>query len=483
MDNNNQQSLETPQQSPVEPTPSVSKNLSRRVIVAIVLVLIIGGVIGSQFYRPHSEQLSNDSLQNTSVTELEYKSNTANIRFVIPEGWTINSNPNLSLPAGFKDAVFILQKTGSACTVVQASRDSATLDTRKQISFADRIFSNYTQFDGNWFLTSSSDSAQYSFSNHERQYLSGEFRVSTNLRNDPFILFMSDSTSVPDNCNNDFNALLATVEPYYETVRLASSSIGILTAEKVWDNVTSRDSNKSYEHLVFTADGSKEKREVMKIPSGTWTGKFSVLGGKLYIPSSSYQFNEAEKRSQFDFALYALDPFTGQTTQIPGTSKIDMYISSLYVRDGIAYYLANSSVLATCLDGYRPCASDLYSISLTGGSPTLIAHSSLGGSILGYVENEGAFYIRQGWGDAGCTSTSINKIVNGKEEVVGKFGECVGEDEASNLAYKQMQEKISIITMQAGASKLSSKGVRIQNGTLLPASGEISGNAIFYFDK
>lgn len=473
--------------TPIRPEAAKPPLFWKRKIIWISLVVILGliiaGIAGVHFYPPNPEQSADKSALNTPIAGPWYQSNTENVRFVLPEGWAVDSASDPSLPAGFKESAVVLRKAGSACTIVEAKGDTAVSYTRKQISFADRVFSNYTQFDGNWWLASTSDSAKYSFSNHTRQYLAGEFRVSANSRNDPFLLFMSDGTAVPDDCNSDFNALLKTVEPYYETVRLTPSSRGILTAEKVWDDATSGTSNKSYEHLVLTADGSQERREVMKIPTGTWTERFSVSGGKLYIPSNSYQFNDVEKRSSFDSSLYILDPFSGQMTQIPGTAQTDMYISSLFLWNGNAYYLASNSALGTCLDGYHPCAADFYSIPLTGGKPTLIARSSLGGSILGYVESERAFYIGQGWGDAGCVSTSINRIVDGKEESVGKFGECVGESEADNVAYKQMQEKVNAITTKASASKVSSKGMRIENNTLQPASGDVSGNAMFYFDK
>ena len=436
-------------------------------VILVVFILIIAGVVGTKFYRLNSGQSRDKSALHTPIAGSWYQSNTENVRFVLPEGWAADSANNPSLPAGFKESAIVLQKAGSACIIVEAKRDTAVLQM-KQISFADRVFSSYTQFDGDWWLASTSDSAKYSFSNNTRQYLQGEFRVSANLRNAPFILFMSDGSAVPDDCNSDFNALLKTVEPYYEIVRLTPSSKGVLTTEKVWDDATSDESNKSYEHLVFTADGSTERREVMKIPTDTWAGRFSVSGGKLYIPSNS---------------IYVLDPLSGQTTQIPGTTQTDTYISSLFLRNDEAYYLAGSSALVTCLDEYHPCAADLYSIPLTGGKATSIAHSSLGGSILGYVESERAFYIRQGWGDAGCSSTSINRIVGGKEEPVVKFSGCAGDDEAGNDAYKQMQEKVSAITTKAGASKMSSKGIRIENNTLQLASGDVAGDAMFYFDK
>lgn len=469
-----------------------------KVVLITVAVILVGVLFGmSNYTKKMPDVVSTTNIgtekpprmlpstePNTPVTRSWYQSNTKNIRFALPEGWVVDDSANTpSPPAGFTESTIFLRKADSACAIVVAERDTTVSGTHKQISFADRVFSSYAQFDGYWWLASTSASAKYSFSSDTRQYLPGEFRVASNLRNSNLILFMSDGTAVPDDCNGDFNALLKTVEPYYETTHLAPSSKGILTAEKVWDDVTHNAPNKSYEHLVFTDDDSKERREVMKIPPNTWAGRFSVLGGKLYIPAISYKFDDVEKRFNSDSALYVLDPFNGQTTQIPGTTQADTYISSLFLWNGNAHYLASSSSLVMCLDGYRPCAADLYSIPLAGGKPTFIAHSSLGGSVFGYVESEGVFYVRQDWGDAGCVSISINRIVSGKEESVGRFNECFGESEADNIAYKQMQEKVNAITTKVGSSKVSSTGIRIENNTLKPASGDVSGDAIFYFDK
>ena len=490
MDNNNEQNLNTPQQSPIEPTPSVSKKLNNKVvIVVVILVLIIGGIVGVQFYRPHSAQLLNEL--NAPVTPTAgswYTSNTENLRFIIPTGWVVSSDFNSSLPRGFKNPAFVLQKTGSACTIFEPKINNGFAYDRKEISRADRVFSNYTQFDGSWWLASTSDSERYSFSRDTRQYLPGEFRISTNLRNDPFILFMNDGASVPDDCNNDFNVMLKTVEPYYETVSLTSSSKGTLTTEKVWDDSRSNAADKSYEHLVFTADGSKEKREVMKIPTDTWEEGFSVVGRKLYFPSNLYKFEDVKRIERFNSAIYVIDPFTGETSQISGSGATDSYISSLYVRDGVAYYIAGNSTVSICLAKFPPCATDLYSIPLGGGKPTLIARSLIAGSILSYVEGEKAFYIRQDSASDSGHYTYINRILDGKEEVLGKFEDYgSGENQAAD---KQTEDQISAIMSKAGVSKISSNGVRVENGTLQPAIGEVSDNvdlfplnATFYFDK
>ncbi len=450
----------------------------------VVLVFVLTSLIGAYFYRPNLTQLLNEPGSGGSMLGSWYRSNIGNIRFILPGGWAVSNNANLSLPVGFRDPIFILKKTGSACIIARAEQDADSAKALKQISFADRVFSDYAQYDGDWWIAATGDSAKYSFSENVRQYIAGEFRISSS-RNEPFVLFMSDGTAVPDDCNSDFNALLKTVEPYYEVVQLNPSSAGVMITEKVWDDSrrTVADQEKSYEHLIYMADGSKEKREVMLIPTGTWAGSFFVFGNKLYIPANSYQPSMADKKARFDSAIYVLDPFTGQKKQIPGTISTNAHISSLYLRDDVIYYLMGSSELGTCLDGYRKCLSDLYSIPLTGGKPTLVAHSSLGGVILGYVESEGAFYIRQSWGDAGYSTTIINKIIGAKETSVGEFNSYSGESEADKITYKQTMDKINAIKTRAGAMKILSEGVRIDNGSLHPASNDISGDAKFYFDK
>jgi len=464
-----------PEVKPREIGPEPKPHVDWRFILGVPVVLVLISLILYLF--------SPTNILAPKVEGSWFQSNTENIQFIIPRGWVVGNNVNLSLPVGFKEPSFILKKVGSACVVAVAERDDATSNSRKQISRADRIFSDWTQFDGRWWIASTTDSSKYSSSGETRQYLAGEFRVSANLRNNPFLLFMADGTAVPNDCNDDLNIILKTVEPYYEIVNLDSSSKGVLITEKVWADNRYNDVKKSYEHLVFIADGSKEKREVMSIPAGTWVKRFSVHEEKLYVPSNSYQFDEIEEETKFNSGIYVLDPFDGQIEQVPGTVGTDSYISSLYVKDETIYYLVGNSELGTCLDGYRHCATDLYSVPITGGEPTLVAHSPLGGSILGYVQDENAFYIGQGWGDAGCASASFIKIIGPKEEFVEKFSGCYGADEADRIAYQQTQDEINNIIMKAGASKISSKGILVYDNILQPATDDISSDAVFYFDK
>lgn len=462
-----------PETGVITPPTQVSIPLWKRktvwVPVGTLFILAIGIVIGVNFSNPNSDQSSVDSTSTSTARSL-YRSNITNIQFVIPDGWSVNPEATKTLPEAYREPSVVLEKTGSACTVVQAEWDKSIQGTQKHISFAESTSSGWWQFDSSWYVASTTDSAKYVFSDKGRQYLAGEFRRAVSLRTDPFLLFMSDGTSVPDSCSRDFSVLLRTVEPYFEELSLDATNKGLLIVEKVWDSIKPQDSNRSYEHLVFIDDVSKQRYEVMRLPTGTWTRKFSVNGGKIFVPSAS--------------AIYVIDPFTKQISQVPGSAQLNTYISDIYIKDDNIYYLAGSSTLATCLDKYSPCAANLYSIPLTGGQPTRLAQTSLGGSILGYVEDESAFYIRQGWGDGGCRVSYINRVVNSKEEVVGKFGDCYSADEAGVSAYKKMQEEVNAIIAKAGAKKVFSNWIRLEGGLLFPASEELANSyAAFYFDK
>jgi hypothetical protein len=455
-------------------------------LLFLVVVFSTVYLLANNFYQAVPPQSQSIELSHsTSVATSSYYTNIENIKLTVPKRWTGEDTTKLPpLPVGFNKPIFAFQKVGTTCLIVEAKWIvPVPVAVQKQISFADRVYTDYAQFDGDWYVASTSEASQYSFSGGARQHIPADFRVSRDARHDPFILFTSDGSSVLDECNDDFNTLLMTVEPYYETVHLTPASKGVLTTEKVWDDNTQGLVNKSYEHLLFTADGSQERREVMRIPQGTWAEKFSVSGGKLYVPANGNPYAQTID-SQLNAVINVLDPFTGEMSEIPGTAKSDTYISSLYLRGGDAYYLSNNSTLGWCLEGYHNCPASLYSVPLGGGTPALVATTSVGGSILGYVESEGAFYISQYWGDAGCSSTSISKVIGGKEDSTKVYGGCYDESNTQNNdALKEMDQTVGALTAKAEMSKLLAQGIQVENGELLPVTGITTGYASFYFDK
>ncbi len=446
------------------------------------LFLYRGYVSPRQDILQKSQLVQETQSENIVVEKIFYQSNTENIRFVVPDKWEM-STTSVTLPIGFETPKFSLYKKDVGCIISVAEIAPDTDTTRKQVSFGDRILSSYSQFDSNWFAPITNTTSQYVFSGNKRQFIPGEFRLSYNMRNSPFVLFMNDGSSVLEECNNDLNMLLDTVEPYYEVVKLNATLDGVIIFDRVWDDQKNGVLDKSYELLLFVDAESKEKREVMKVPSGTWGGSFSISDDKMYIASNVYTVKD-NGGFQFNSSLYMLDPFTGQVTEISGTKKNDSYISSVYVRNATVYYLLGTSELGECLNGYAPCPADLYSIPVAGGNPVLVGHSSIGRSILGYIDREKAFYIEQGNGDAGCMRTSMNKIVDGKEEIIGGTSGCFDE-QVNGFVFdnSQMEKRIRALKDTLSTSRSCDYSVRVQEGSLRPASSKSTTYGSFCFTK
>ncbi len=433
-----------------------------------VFVVIIAGALLHESYSKKSRNNELQERQTKQAERKEFKSNTVNIQFMVPVGWGVDSSKTVPLSFNIKESTLVLKKNDSMCTIVVASVDSGFYKLKKQISFADRITNGYGQFDGNWYLVSGSSSDPYSFSNNVRQYLSGEFRVtSDNKSQQVFILFMSNGASVPDECNSDLNSLLMSLNEYYETMQLTSSSTGTLTLQQG--------------RLVYVDSVTGEKRKTVDLPSGVYMGQTFVLYNTLYFVSNRYTFNKAENRPDYSSALYSIDLFSGKVTEIPGSAGTDSYISSLYIQDATAFYLAGTSSLDLCLNKSAPCAAKLYSLPLTGGSSTFVAHSSLGGSILGYLKDENTFYVNQRWGDGGCSNVFLNKIVNGIEEEVGRLGQC--GDEVETPSEKAIQEKMNTNLKKIKSSPTASKAISVTNGILAPSDNADTNYKFFYFVK
>lgn len=471
------------------------KKLSFNKKMAIIFLLCAFFVcMGVVLYRTSSISLQNTHQESQSAQYISqpessstglvvYQSNTENIRFSISETWEVVTS-TVSLPIGFENQKFALYNKENGCVVSIAKMMSDVYDTRKQVSFGDRVFSSYSQFDSNWFVPLTSTTSQLVFSPDKRKYLSGEFRVSSGLGSrSSVLLFMSNGYFVPDTCNIDFNTMLSTVEPYFEKTAVNSSSEGVIIFDRVWDDVTTdKVLNKSYDHLVFIDKDSEERREVAKIPSGTWGQKFFISNNTLYFPSNVYDLKNGV--TQFSSSLYVADLFTNRVMEITGTTKSDSYISSVYVQDGTIYYLLGSSEFPTCLDTYSACPVDLYAVPVSGGSPTLIGRSSFGGAILGYVEDEDTFYIEQRNGDAGCMRTYMSKIVGGKEEMVGEDSGCFNFETGDFVPDDiEINKTISAIKQMLQDSRVCAQGVRVQDGFLYPLEGEFATYESFCFTR
>ena len=450
----------------------------------IILVLGLSAILLYVQYLKPSLSNNNEIKEEAKEFDPWFKSNFLNIKFLKPEGWQEINSDNTAFPEGYNKPIVILKNNQTEC--VMALTTGLNKNPKyKQVSYDKLVFSKFRRFNSEWFIPTNSTSPKSDYYGETRQYLENEFRQATDGDDNTYLLYMNDGSPVVDDCNSDFTNLLKSAEPHYETTKIDSTSQGVITTNKVWDDVTQeKDGNKTYEHLIFTPDNSKEAREIMRIPRNSWTERFFIHDNKLYTISNVYKyFDDVKYSSAFDSAIYVIDPFSQKTEQVQGSFNENTYISSLYVHNGIAYYLAIDSINSKCIDGYNNCASDMYSIPISGGTPVLVAKTSVGGTIVGYVENEKAFYIMRSTGDAGCMFQTISKIVNGTEEILGKYNYCEG-DEPLNAREQKFYENILSGISRASSVKPYGRGLRIQDNVLkpIPLTKDNRNDAFFHLD-
>lgn len=375
----------------------------------VLLILVFKGI--DSLWTPGPGPIDQSFFPETTDNRW-YQSNISNIQFPIPDGWRIQSEASFDHPllAMYDAPELALVHVETACVIAKAHyrEDREQQPGRKQISFADRVYSDYSQFDGNWYLASTSESAQYAFSHHERQYLAGELRESNWSRGDVFVLFSADGQAVPDRCNHDFNTLLETVEVYFEDTTLADERAGLVEIGLHNPRVGDR-----YYYLRFVDAVTGERRKIATLPQGGWGDtSLTQVGDQLYLGGTSAMDEEDEDgRIRLWSALYRVDPFTGELAQLADTKAEDVVIYSVYVQAGQVYYLRGVSCF-----GYGSCPMDLYVVPATGGEPTLLANTDAGGRIIGATDDGQTFYIERSSGDAGAYSSGFSQLTIGEPE-------------------------------------------------------------------
>ncbi len=457
-------------------------------ICTLVAVVLSWNLFADSIFRtartPSQDALTEDQGNNASTTEThsrtKWKSNTINISFDIPDGWFESTQAKKSFPypySSYGHFLFVLENDNNSCVIFGTKAEQDEEIPSKFISFGDRVFgADNNQFDSRWAVPSTTENAKYSFARERedaRQYISGEFRytgvsyISGGGHENyiEFVLFTSDSTAVPDQCNRDFNVLLESSEAYYEPIDLIQESKGTMFLESVR-------SRGVYEHLVFLPDGSNEKFEVARPPeSGFGYRSFGnkVLENKIYRSG--------------DGGVYSYDPFTDEFARVFEESD---RILSLFIHKDNFYY----TTATICPENWKDCPSSLYTVPVNGGIPALVATTTVGPYIEGYDEDERTWYIIGGYSDAGCGSLNISKVVGNYEQSVQRFDGCVDwqiegdqvitietpEKNEMEIARSELKEKVS-------DSYATSTAIRVENGTLSPATVNDVSKKIIYFAK
>ncbi len=455
-------------------------------ICTLVAVVLSWNLFADSIFRtahtPSQGALTEDQGSNTSTTEThsrtKWKSNTINISFDIPDGWTEYEPPEnlftyMELHMGLSEPLAVFKSNTNTC-IIAANRSHQGESTiqNKQTSFGDRVYDAAGEIlSSSWYIASTTENAKYFFSwdrKNVRQYAPGEFRSTSSSGpqdNIHFVLFTTDGTAVPDQCNRDLNVLLESSGTYYEPVHLTQGSKGTMFLETVY-------SRGVYESLVFVPEGSNEKFEVARPPeSGSGSNRFGnkVLGNKIYRPGNG--------------GVYSYDPFKNEFSLV--FEEINRILSLFIYRDNFYYTTAT-----ICPENWKDCPSSLYTVPVNGGIPALVATTTVGPHIEGYDEDERAWYIIGGYSDAGCGSLNISKVVGNYEQSVQRFDGCVDwqmegdqvitietpEKNEMEIARRVLKEKVS-------DSYATSTAIRVENGTLSPATANDVSKRIIYFAK
>jgi hypothetical protein len=405
----------------------------------------------------------------------KFRSNTLNIQMHLPDGWTVDEKNSTEVPKGHDDPLLILRKSGSSCVIAAAEPNSQDLGT--QTSFGDSMYSPYWQFSSSWFVNKRGPD----FSHLGRQYLPGEYRNAISSRSPSMLLYTDRHVAVPDDCNADFNTLLRTVEPYYESATLTATSSGMLTSDKVWDDVPPWETDGSFEHIVFAPEGGVDHHQLARLPENSYLQTFFVDNGKIYFFANVPRFSsDVENQSpDYDSVIYEFDAFTKALTEIPNSFGQNTYISSIYVHDSTVYFLRGGPEAFDCYGG---CPTSVYSMPLNGEhEPQQITGTEDSMEILGYDAAKDRLYIYSGWGDAGCSRSKIRIIEKGEEREVVSSSSCYDE----KLSRSDHRKKVTAEKLIAKAQefRIRAPGVRVEDGALKPLVSERDVHGWFSFEK
>lgn len=461
--------MEPEQNHPVDDAESLKeeKNLFSRATLSIGFsVLVVAIILTAYIFIAKQQKASQNQVplpeqenfeQNPSVVfgEGTYTSNYENLTFKVPVGWRPLSLASTTLPKGVQEVWFLIEEPISGCVIAGGDFEYELFETHKQVSFADRIFSNTYQFDGSWYvpIDGSPDSLVDVFSGDSRLYQEGEIRVSVNLSNPLFMLWQKDGTSVQDECNTALNELLATVEPYYEQRIITQETEGYLSITE------------SLRLSLYTG----ETYNTMLLPEGIAPyGTFLVYKNKIFSLRQASPY--AENQKSFS-EVVSIDPVASSVTPVQGTYTDGTFISSLYIHNDILYFIRGDREYGSCLSGYAECFGNLYGVAVAGGEPKLLVERIKGDTIIGYSQVDDALYFRYGRGDAGCGSVTYIKVdlrTNMQFEV-GKAGGCYNEDGTGMEEYEALIASVSAKLLKTKTTSL----INIDKGALKPTEEEI----------
>lgn len=348
-----------------------------------------------------------------------------NFSLHIPSDWTFVDGKDINAPKDLGEIQFALQKNGSQCVLAYMKLNENWGDYREQSSFADRVFAGQAQIDSSWWIRSDSLPDGFEFLWEGHQSLPGEVRLDpffyvlqsgrTDARENYFALFAQDGGTVPDQCSYEMSRILETLKGSYQKTTLTNTSTGYLLGQ-ISDS---------------TPETYKAKQQRAGFQSSTDGVLYELFLGGIAEGQNVTLYNNFLYYTK-DANLYVQDVFSKAESRIVGSFTMNGdVINDFVISEGTIYYLLGPSCeYMNCDDPKK-----LYSVPVVGGVSDLLYESFVGGGIIGVDENTRTLYVEQGWGDAGCFSSTITAFDLTKKEVSDSIsgGECAGDGD--NTAY------------------------------------------------
>ncbi len=395
----------------------------------LVTLPFIGGFVGYQYGFTAGQQGASMRVVDDAIHSdpSRFRSNTLNVSFALPEGWTeVADLGSVAPPEGITDVTFAFTNAES-CVIAAGKYPEDGYLIYRQVSFADSM-TNATedQYDGNWYVPYPSritpEESEAQIGNPEfdvsnlRKPMEGEFRANGFQDGLGLILWNSTGGTVPESCNDDMNALLQSIASYYEPVTLDPSSVGRLAIGSARFAAMGSWTAKS---LLLLTEPSGETRMISELPADLES--VFIYDQKMYGALNTRGADDTVVSS----AIYVVDPFAGTQQDVEGTRRDGVEIVSLYGQGDSLYTFEMASENEASCDSLRDyCTSDLYKTSLKTGTRELLAKDMKSGWITGVETATGAVYVVNGYGDAGCGWSKTRRILGSTEEMVDEFSGC-----------------------------------------------------------
>lgn len=383
------------------------------IILALLLLLVVLAYV-LQKVTPLPHTVVSES------TDTHFLYAPANIQFDIAEGWVLATN-TVALPKNIEGLRFAFVKSGTPCVFAYVRMTNGAREAYVQTSFAERIFSgpnNANQFDSSWYIRKADTPPGFAFDWNARQPFRNEVRImppgymgrweyGDHFR--AFLLYDSDGSIVPDACNGDVNAMLATMVEYYPTGNIESTTTGSIYI-------------KGSKVLLLGDDDIA--RLVHQFPGGS--SDFSVAGNRIYY------------RSGNTLHYYEVNLQVDAVNNVP---PLGIDANRSYAISGTSIYSISDGSCAPDV----PCRQKLYSMDIPSGISSFLGDVTAN-SIMGYSTKDQAVYVEWARGDAGCSGSAVSRysIVRGTVEEVGNFGGCNGDPgfEESMAEYRALRTRI-----------------------------------------